>query len=73
MENYLVGARFLALNIDFPDSVMCFYFCFLLKPNLKTSNQVQRIWLQLQSNLSTMATLGTEESDRCGEVPVTGR
>ena len=73
MENYLVGARFLTSNIDFPDLVMCFYFCFLLKPNLKTSNQVQRIRLQLQSNLSTTVALGTEESGRCGEVAVTGK
>ena len=27
----------------------------------------------LQSNLSTMATLGTEEGGRCGEVAVMGR
>ena len=39
MENYLVGARFLTSTIDFPDSVMCFYF-FPPKPNLYTSNQV---------------------------------
>ena len=27
----------------------------------------------IQSNLSTMASLGTEESGRCGEVAVMGR
>ena len=27
----------------------------------------------LQSNLSTMATLGTEDGDRCGEVVIMGR
>ena len=31
------------------------------------------IIISIQLNLSTMATLGTEESGRCGEVAVMGR
>ena len=46
----------------------------LIQKNKKgkhTHKQVKAIYIQ--SNLSTTVTLGTEESGRCGVVPVMGR
>ena len=34
---------------------------------------VERVMKKIQLNLSTTATMGTEESDHCKEVPVIGR